>query len=61
MMVAGFGKPSSTTAHYVCTANYQQGAASLDITLVKVDENWMVNGFHVNSPALGTRKPVQQL
>ena len=61
MLFASFGKPSSITAQYVCSTNYQQGAATIDIALVKMDERWMVSGFYVKSPALLARKPMQQL
>jgi len=56
--IAAFaGKPTSITARYVCHEKYQQGAATINLALVKIDNVWMVNGFNVSSPVLLAHKP----
>ena len=59
--IAAFaGKPTSITARYTCNEKYQQGAATINVALVKIDNVWTVNGFHVSSPVLLAHKPPQK-
>jgi hypothetical protein len=59
--IAAFaGKPTSITARYTCNEKYQQGAATITVALVKIDNEWMVNGFNVSSPVLLAHKPPQK-
>jgi hypothetical protein len=59
--IAAFaGKPTSITARYTCNEKYQQGAATITLALVKIGNDWMINGFNVNSPVLLVHKPLQK-
>lgn len=40
------------TANYVATADFQQGPATIQIKLIKHDDNWQILGFHVESKVL---------
>lgn len=51
-MSVSTNQPKRTTAEYVCHERYLQGSASIQLSLIKLDTGWMINGFHVNSPAL---------
>jgi hypothetical protein len=54
------GKPTSITARYTCNEKYQQGAATINVALVKISNDWMINGFNVTSPVLLAHKPPQK-
>jgi hypothetical protein len=43
------------TADFSAHARYAKGDATIQLSLVKVDGRWMINGFHVDSPALLSR------
>jgi hypothetical protein len=58
---ASVGQPSRTTAQYICEARYQQGTATVQLSLIKTDKAWMVEGFRVNSDFLLAHRPVQKL
>jgi hypothetical protein len=47
---AGAGK--RVTASYVAQATFKNGAATIEITLRRIDGVWRVDAFRVNSPAL---------
>lgn len=55
------GQPDNTTAQYVCDGQYREGLASVRLSLIKIDQKWMINGFNVNSPVLLEHKPIQNL
>jgi hypothetical protein len=48
----GIGEPSSTTAAYTAHAEFANGQADIDINLVKTGDQWLIYGFHVDSPVL---------
>jgi hypothetical protein len=48
------------TGRYRCTARYQAGEGAVDLSLVKSGGAWLINGFHVSSPALLPPKPLQK-
>jgi hypothetical protein len=43
---------STVAAQYVAKAHFRKGDAAISVALVKVGDDWMIEGFHVNSPAL---------
>lgn len=43
------------TARYIVKATFQNGPAEILVILVRVDGNWQILGFRVNSDALITR------
>jgi hypothetical protein len=42
----------SISARYVATGDFQRGRANLRIGLIKQGDSWMIEGFHIDSPAL---------
>jgi hypothetical protein len=60
LVSAVIGQGTKTTANYVCRATYQHGEATIDIFLIKSNNAWRVNGFHVNSPVLVPRSAAQK-
>jgi hypothetical protein len=40
------------TGQYSCAAQFQNGAATIQLVLVKSEGEWRISGFHVSSPAL---------
>jgi hypothetical protein len=46
--VSGF----QVTASYVAEATFQNGKGEIKINLIQVDGEWLILGFHVNSPTL---------
>jgi hypothetical protein len=58
---ASVGQQRRTTAQYLCEARYQQGMATVQLSLIKIDKAWMVEGFRVNSDFLLAHRPVQKL
>ena len=49
---ASIGGNDSTTATYVCAGKYENGDASVNLSLTKVNGDWRISGFQVNSPVL---------
>jgi hypothetical protein len=43
------GSGTTITAVYKARAKYQKGSAEITFTLIKIDNTWMINGFHVSS------------
>jgi hypothetical protein len=43
------------SAQYVASARFQKGAADFRVGLVKIGDDWMIQGFHIDSPALMQR------
>jgi hypothetical protein len=43
---------STVGASYIANARFRKGEAAISVALVKVGDAWMIEGFHVNSPAL---------
>jgi hypothetical protein len=43
------GSGTTITALYKARAKYQRGSAEITLSLIKIDDTWMINGFHVNS------------
>lgn len=41
----------SVTGRYACSVRYHKSEATVQLNLIRLDERWKVNGFHVNSPA----------
>jgi len=52
MMTTGSG--TTISANYEAKARYQKGPATFQIVLMKIDDHWMIHGFHVDSSALAT-------
>jgi hypothetical protein len=46
------GQPTRTLAHCRCDEQYEHGAATVSLSLIKGDNGWEINGFNVSSPAL---------
>jgi len=46
---------STVSARYVANGHFQKGDAQFQIVLVKQGDAWMIEGFHINSPALMQR------
>jgi hypothetical protein len=46
---------SVVSAQYVASGSFQKGAADFRINLVKQNETWMIEGFHIDSPAMMKR------
>jgi hypothetical protein len=40
------------TANYIATADFEQGPATIQMKLIKHDNNWQILGFHVESKVL---------
>jgi hypothetical protein len=40
------------TGQYTCQAQFQAGPATIQLSLIKTQNQWRIFGFHVNSPAL---------
>jgi hypothetical protein len=43
------GSGTTITAVYKAQAKYQKGSAEITLTLIKIDDAWMIQGFHVGS------------
>ena len=43
------GSGTSITAVYKARAKFQKGTAEFTLTLVKIDDTWMIEGFHIGS------------
>ncbi|HXP77746.1 MAG TPA: hypothetical protein VN823_26665 [Stellaceae bacterium] len=48
------GSGTTITAVYKARAKFQKGTAEFTLTLVKVDDIWMIDGFHVGSDQVMT-------
>jgi len=46
------GTGTTRTANYVAGARYQRGEAEIRISLIKLEDHWLIQGFFVNSNAL---------
>lgn len=46
------GRGTTTVGNYRVAAEFEKGAADIQIQLLRVDDGWKINGFHVNSEAL---------
>ena len=42
----------TVTTSYEADADFEKGAATLNLSLIKSGGNWQINGIHVDSPAL---------
>ncbi len=51
-MMFNINKVSTISAIYTARAKFQKGVAEFRVTLIKMDERWMIEGFHIDSPAL---------
>lgn len=40
---------SMISAKYVASARFKNGTATFDIVLLKLDDRWLFNGFHINT------------
>ena len=54
-MVSYVNAHSAVAAQYVAHGHFAHGDADLQISLVKIDGRWMIQGFHIKSPALMQR------
>jgi hypothetical protein len=52
MVSAIVGSGTTISAKYVARAKFQKGDADLQLTLLKIDGGWKIEGFHINSNAL---------
>lgn len=46
-----------TIGNYTATAEFEQGAATLQIQLRRVDDTWKINGFYIKSDVFLPQKP----
>src|SRR6266511_2874 len=46
------GRGTSISAKYIARATFPKGDADFQITLLKIDGSWMIEGFYVGSPVL---------
>ena len=46
------GKGRIVTANYVARAVFAHGSAEIDLSLIREQGHWKIDGFHVNSPSL---------
>jgi hypothetical protein len=46
------GTGTVTLGNYTAQAEFEKGAASIQIQLRRVNDSWKINGFHINSDAL---------
>jgi hypothetical protein len=51
-MMSYLNAHATVAARYVAHGHFAHGDADLQISLIKVDGEWMIQGFHINSPAL---------
>jgi hypothetical protein len=54
-MMSVVNSQTSVSAQYVAKGSFAKGDAELRIALVKSGDNWMIEGFHINSSALMQR------
>ena len=54
MIAPTTGSGKVTSANYQAKARYQKGEVAFQIVLMKIDDRWMIHGFHVDSAALAT-------
>jgi hypothetical protein len=52
MVSAIVGSGTTISATYVARAKFQKGDANLQLTLLKIDGNWKIEGFRIHSSAL---------
>jgi hypothetical protein len=52
MVSAMVGSGTTISAKYVAKAKFQSGDANIQITLLKVDGDWTIEGFFISSSAL---------
>jgi hypothetical protein len=46
-----------TMGNYTAKAEFEHGAATLQIQLRRVDDTWKINGFYINSDVFLPQKP----
>jgi hypothetical protein len=51
-LISTMNSQTTISAKYVARAHFQNGDADLQFVLVKQGDEWMVEGFHINSSAL---------
>jgi hypothetical protein len=54
-------EPGATSGRYDCLETFQEGDATISITLIRQNGAWQITGFRVNSDALGPNTPTQRL
>jgi transposase len=51
-LISTMNSQTTISAKYVARAHFQNGDADLQFVLVKQGDEWMIEGFHINSSAL---------
>lgn len=51
-LISTMNSQTALSAKYVARAHFQNGDADLQLVLVKQGDEWMIEGFHINSSAL---------
>jgi len=55
------GDTGTITGRYVCEETFQEGDATVSITLIRQNGTWRITGFRVNSDALGAEPPTERI
>ena len=54
-------QPNRTDARFLCSADYQNGQAEIEVILLQQGAGWKLNGFEVRSDALQAQAPAIKL
>jgi len=54
-MMSYLNAHATVAARYVAHGHFAHGDADLQISLIRIDGTWMIQGFHIDAPALAHR------